>query len=122
MRPKHLLLGLALVLAGCSAGSTAADGSPPLVAITAPADGATVNGQVSIDVTAIDDFGVDKVRIYVDNNLLTELYTPPFHAVWNTSDPSILDNSVHTIKAEALDVARNFQTQQIAVTVSKGHN
>ena len=122
MRLKHLWHSLgALALLSCgSTDPNPVDSQPPIVAITAPVDGATVNGQVSIDVTAIDDFGVDKVRILVDNTLLIELYTAPFHAVWNTS--SLTDNSTHAIKVEAFDVAGNFRTQQIGVTVSRGPN
>jgi len=124
MSTKHLLPSLGLLaLLGCgSTDPNPVDSQPPIVAITAPVDGATVNGQVAIDVTAVDDFGVDQVRIFIDNGAtpLATLYTAPFHAIWNTS--SLLDNSSHSIKAEAFDVAGNFRTQQIVVTVSRGPN
>jgi len=120
MRVRQLVPALGfLALLGCgSTDPNPSDGSPPLVVINSPQDGATVNGQVSIDVTAIDDFGVDKVRIFKDNTLLVEQYTPPFHALWNTSAET--DGSQHTIKVEALDVAKNLRTVSIGVTVSRG--
>ncbi len=80
------LVAALLCSLGCGGGTSApSDGSSPQVRIDAPAAGATVGGQVSIDVTATDNFGVDKVRILVGGTLLQELYTSPFHAVWNTS-------------------------------------
>jgi len=113
---------LSLALAGLAAcGSTdpnPSDGSAPIVAITAPVQGATVSGTVSIDVSAFDDFGVDKVRILIDGTLLIELYSAPFHANWNTS--ALADNSTHVIRVEALDVAQNISSQQITVTIG-GH-
>ena len=122
MRLKHLWQSLgALALLSCgSTDPNPVDSQPPFITITNPVDGAAVNGQVSIDATVVDDFGVDKVRILVDNVLLIELYTAPFHAVWNTS--ALTDNSTHAIKFEAFDVAGNFRTQQISVTITRGPN
>jgi len=121
MRYRHYLLGVTLVaIIGCAGSSTGTnDGSPPQVVITAPLAGAEVNGTVAIDVTAVDDFGVDQVRILIDGNLLVTLYTAPYHANWNTS--ALPDSSVHVIRVEALDVAKNIGTTQISVTVRRGH-
>ena len=119
MRWKHSLVCAALLAQlACLGGTDNSDGSPPQVAIQAPVAGASVTGQVAIDVLAIDDFAVNKVRIFVDGVLLTEIFTPPYHAIWNTA--SLPDQSTHLIKAEALDVAGNVGTTQITVTI--GHN
>jgi hypothetical protein len=109
-----------LALMGCVGGGTEnSDGSPPQVAIQSPEAGAQVSGQVIIDVLAIDDFAVNKVRILVDGALLgTELYTQPYRAIWNTA--TLADQSTHVIRAEALDVAGNIGTTSITVTVVKG--
>jgi poly(3-hydroxybutyrate) depolymerase len=115
---KYAVLGSAWLALGCGSTGTSNDGSSPQVAITAPLAGAEVNGTVSIDVLAVDDFGVDQVRIFVDNTLLTTLFTAPYHANWNTS--SLADNSTHVIKVEALDLAKNIGTTQINVTVKRG--
>ncbi len=115
------LLAAGLALAACS-GSTdpGSDGSAPQVRIDAPAANAIVAGQVAIDVTAVDDFGVDKVRVLIDGVLLTEMFTAPFHTIFNTQ--SVTNNSVHVIRVEALDVAKNLGSAQISVTVQNGVN
>ena len=120
MRFQSGIVSLALLgLAACgSTDPNPSDGSAPIVAITAPVQGAMVNGTVSIDVSAVDDFGVDKVRILIDGTLLIELYSSPYHANWNTS--SLNDNSTHVIRVEATDVAGNLASQQISVTVLRG--
>ena len=114
-------LAAAALLGSCSLDNgPASDGSAPLVGIDAPAANATVAGSVAIDVTAVDDFGVDKVRILIDGVLLTELFSPPFHAVWNTQ--SVTNNTSHVIRVEASDVAGNVGSKSISVTVQNGVN
>ena len=114
-----LPLSAVCLAAACSNGSSLpSDGSPPSVQIDAPLPGATVGRLVSIDVTATDDYGVDVVRYLIDDVLLTQQYTPPFHAVWNTG--AVPDSTNHTIRVEALDVAKNIRFQSITVKVIKG--
>jgi len=114
-----LTLGTLGLAAACSSGSSnPSDGSAPQIQITAPLAGATVGGQVSIDANVVDDFQVDVVRIYVDDVLKSTQFTPPFHYLWNTS--SLPDNSTHTIKVDAMDLAKNLSFQTISVTVSRG--
>lgn len=111
-----LLATAGFVFAACGSGSSeASDGSAPQIRIDAPADKSTVGGQVSINVTAIDDFGVDKVRILIDGTLLTELFEAPYHAGWATA--ALANGTVHIIRAEALDHARNIGFTTISVTV-----
>ena len=64
------LLAGALLLGGCGSlgGDDPSDGSAPQVRIDAPADMAIVHGTVNIDVTALDDFGVDRVRVLNGTN------------------------------------------------------
>ena len=113
-----LILGTLGLVAACSTGSAnPSDGSAPSVRIDAPLPGDTVGRQVSIDVTATDDFGVDVVIFKVDGSELTRQFTPPFHFVWNTS--SVADSSTHSIQVDALDVAKNRGVQSISVTVIK---
>lgn len=108
-----------LLLAACSLDSgDPSDGSPPIVVIDTPQNGAVVASQVPIQVSAVDDFGVDKVEIVIDNNPAIVLFTPPFATIWNTA--SVPDNTTHTILARAYDLAKNVGTRQITVTVDKG--
>ena len=104
--------------AGCLGNTDSSDGSSPLVSIDAPANNATVGGQVSIDITAVDDFGVDQVKLLIDGELKTTMFTAPFHYNWNTQP--LVNNSQHVIRVEALDVAKNVGTRQITVTVQNG--
>jgi hypothetical protein len=115
---RAALLAL-LALPGCLGGTENSDGSPPQVAIQSPLPGAEVSGQVIIDVLAIDDFAVNKVRILVDGALLgAELYVQPYRAIWNTA--TLADQSSHIIRVEAFDLAGNIGTTSITVTVVKG--
>ena len=108
-----------LFLAACSLDSgNPSDGSAPIVVIDAPANGAVVANQVQIQVSAVDDFGVDKVQILIDNVELAVLFTAPFQTIWNTA--LVPNNTTHTILARAYDVAKNVGTRQITVTVQKG--
>ena len=108
-----------LLLAACGLDSgNPSDGSAPIVVIDAPLNGAVVANQVAIQVSAVDDFGVDKVEIVIDNNPAIVLFNPPYVHTWNTA--AVPDNSTHTILARAYDVAQNVGTRQITVTVDKG--
>ncbi len=114
------LLAAGLSLGGCGVGSGTGIDSAPLVAITAPLDGATVGNNVNIAATIIDDFGVDKVVFKVDGVILpngTE-FDPPFTLTWNTQ--SATNNANHTIRVEATDAKGNVGFQQIVVLVQRG--
>ncbi len=115
---RSMLLSAALLLSACSLGSDASDGSSPLISIDAPLPNATVGGQVSIDMTVVDDFGVDEVRVLIDGVELAKLFTAPFHTNWNTIQ--IPNNSTHTIRVEAKDLAKNLGIKSITVTVQNG--
>lgn len=112
------LLAALLLLAACGVGTDNSDGSAPLVGIDTPANNAVVGGQVPIQITALDDYGVDRVVVLVDNVQLAELFTPPFSTIWNTV--TLQNNSQHVILARAYDVAGNMGSRQINVTVQNG--
>ena len=54
------------------------------ITITSPADHSTVQGRVSVRVTAASPTAVGKVRLYVDNRLLSLDYRAPYSFTWNT--------------------------------------
>jgi len=114
----RLLAGL-LGLGGVAACTVSTDLPPdtlePQVEITAPLDGATVGGGVSVDVTAADDYSVEVVRILIDGTLRGTFYTRPYHFLWGTL--GFPNNSVHTIVAEAVDPSNNVGRAQISVSV-----
>jgi hypothetical protein len=95
------IMGLTLIfLTGC-----AEDILAPTVEIVQPVNGATVSGNVEILAQADDEFGVEKVEIYIDDTLRDEILIEPYQYTWNTL--LLPDNSSHTIEARAYDAADN---------------
>ena len=90
------------------------DTTPPTVAITAPAAGATVSGAVRITATAEDDFGVRQVVFAVDGEVVAELAAPPYTATWTGAAGE------HMISAQAVDAAGNQADDTITVVVEEG--
>ena len=97
-------------------GGTGGDTTPPDVAFSAPAAGATVSGSVNVRATATDNVAVAGVQFKVDGATLGgEDTSTPYEATWNTTS---LANGSHTLTAEARDAAANRRTAAITVTVS----
>ena len=88
--------------------------SDPTCEITAPSNGATVTGIVGIEVTATDDFGVDKVEFYVDSSLIGTDYSTPY--TWSWDSTTVPDGS-HTIIATAYDTSSQTTSDSINVIV-----
>jgi hypothetical protein len=88
--------------------------APTGVAITAPANGATVTGQVTITASASDNVGVVQVSFYVDGQLLTIDSSAPFSGNWNTNK---VTKTTHTLYVIASDAAGNT-TQSATITVT----
>jgi hypothetical protein len=88
--------------------------APTGVAITAPANGASVTGQVTISATASDNVGVTSVSFYVDGQLLATDSSSPFSTNWNTNPVS---KTSHTLYVRATDAAGNT-TQSTTITVT----
>ena len=90
---SHTILATAYDAAGNSASSSRsvtvpapADTTPPTVALTSPAAGATVSGSsVALAATAADNVGVARVEFKVDGTLITSDLTSPYAATWNAS-------------------------------------
>jgi outer membrane protein assembly factor BamB len=88
---------------------------PPAVSMTAPSNNAVVSGQVSIQASASDDFGVTRVEFFVDGASIGSDTTAPYQATWDSAGAS---NGAHTIRAVATDTAGQTAQAQVAVTVS----
>ena len=94
------------------------DGVPPTVALTSPANGATVSGTVTLSAAASDDIGVARVDFLLDGALLGSDASAPYSLAWNSSGTS---NGAHVLQARALDLAGNTGTSAaVNVTVSGG--
>ena len=92
-----------------------ADAEPPSVSIASPSNGATISGQVSVQVTATDSVGVTSVRLYVDGSLYGTSYSTPYSFTWDTAKVS---NGSHNLEAQASDAAGNSSSVSVSVTVS----
>ena len=92
------------------------DTQAPTVSITAPANGATVGGIVSVTATASDNVGVTKVEFYLDGALKSTDTASPYAWSWDTTTAS---NGAHSLTAKAYDAATNVGTSAaVGVTVS----
>jgi hypothetical protein len=93
------------------------DTTPPTVAMTAPASGATVSGTVTVSANASDNVGVASVQFTLDGaNLGAALTASPYQVAWDTTTAS---NAAHMLSAVAKDAAGNAATATpVPVTVS----
>lgn len=91
------------------------DTTPPGVALTTPANGATVSGSVLVAATASDETGVARVEFRVDGALQATLSSVPYEWTWNSSDVA---NGAHSVSATAFDAAGNSSSSSVSVTVS----
>lgn len=92
------------------------DTSAPTVAVTAPANGATVSGVVNVAATATDNVGVVGVQFRLDGvDLGAEDTVAPYQVSWDTATASA---GAHVLTAVARDAAGNTTTSAgINVTV-----
>ena len=106
-----------MVLPIGDSGGGGADTTPPTISLTAPANGATVSGTVTLGANASDDVGVVGVQFKMDGvNVGTEDTTSPYSTSWNTTG---VVAGTHQISAVARDAAGNTTTSAVAtVTVS----
>jgi chitinase len=93
-----------------------ADSTSPVVAISSPAANATVNGTVTVSVSATDNVGVSRVEFYVNNSLQATDTASPYSFSWNTAS---LANGPYTLSAKAYDAAGNVgQATVVTATVN----
>jgi len=88
---------------------------PPTVEITNIADGSKVDGTVSISVSATDNIGIDKVELYVDNNLKMTDTSIPYTYQWDTT---LFSDDNHIIKVIAYDTIGNTNDESYTITVN----
>ncbi len=95
---------------GTGGGSTQPpDSTPPTIAISAPANNASVSGaSVQISASASDNVGVVGVQFKLNGqNLQAEDVTAPFGLTWNSTT---ISNGAYTLTAVARDAAGNQAT------------
>ena len=88
----------------------------PTVALTSPANNATVSGIVTISSSASDNVGVTNVEFYGNGVLLYASNVAPYSFNWDTSR---VQNGVYSIIAKAYDNSSNSsQSSSVTVLVS----
>jgi len=93
------------------------DEVPPTVTITAPDDGDTVYGYVTIMVQAVDEDSVESITLFIDDSEVATAGEAELSYEWNTTTHD--DLSSHTITATSLDPAGNEgESDPITIVVS----
>ncbi|HEX7771291.1 MAG TPA: Ig-like domain-containing protein, partial [Pyrinomonadaceae bacterium] len=90
------------------------DNTAPTVAITSPANGATIprNSIVNINANASDSSGVLKVEFFVGNTLKCTITSAPYICAWQTPN----QKANFTLKATAYDLLGKTATHTITVS------
>jgi hypothetical protein len=86
------------------------DMTPPVVALSQPADNAVVRESVSLAADASDNVGLDRVAFFVNGSLIGTDYTAPYRLSWDSSGSA--DGPV-TITARAIDIGFNQTTSGV---------
>ncbi len=81
-----------------------ADAIPPGVALTSPVEAESVSGTITITATASDNFGISKVRFWVDGIYLGFDATAAYTRSWNSASVA---NGAHQIKVQSVDNVGN---------------
>ena len=120
----HLSIGISLRAVGQVTGDdfhlsdADQDRGGPTTAMTAPATGALVSGQVDLAATASDDIGVAKVEFLVDDQVVGTDTGAPYTT---TIDSTTLADGPHTVRSRATDTSNNVALgDPITITVHNG--
>ena len=103
-----------LLLHSLFAGGNPSDTTPPTTSITSPANGATLAGTVTVQASANDAVGVERVEFYVDGSLGCTDTTVSYTCAWDTT--AVADGP-HQLQTKAYDPAGNMGESTV-VTVS----
>jgi hypothetical protein len=97
--------------------SSVTDTTPPTISITAPANGATVSGTVTVSANASDNVAVTGVQFFLDGaSLGLQLVSGPYSVSWSSTSTT---NGAHMLTAQARDAAGNVgNAVAVSVTVS----
>jgi hypothetical protein len=90
------------------------DRTAPIVLIDAPSDGSELEGTVTIEATATDNFTVATVDLSIDGASVATLTGSPWEYDWDTT---LSDWGEHTITATATDLAGHSSWDQIDISV-----
>jgi chitodextrinase len=90
------------------------DTTPPTTDLSAPSDGDTVSGNVSLAADASDDTAVAQVAFLVDGSVVGTATAAPYTFSWNSTT---VPDGPHTLKSRAYDTAGNTtDSEPISIT------
>ena len=101
---------------GCGGIVTTYQSCVPKFSITSPAAGATVSGEVNVNVDVEDNPNNNIVKLYVDGEIGIGLRSAPYLYKWNTGSKRY--NGQHTLQAKMFDSSENVVRTSDAVTVT----
>src|SRR5262245_40688983 len=103
----------------CATTPAAPDTVPPNANLTAPANGATVSGMITLSADASDNVGVTRVEFYCDAGTFLGSDTSAPYSI--ACDTMAIPNGARTFSCKAYDAAGNFTTSAAnSVTVNNG--
>lgn len=123
MSQKAAILGviilIMLAVASCDEDKTTGptDKIAPTVSILSPWDDVTREGEVAISVEAEDNKGINRVELYVANNLYGTDDTAPYSFVWDMD--AIADGTATSIFVRAFDTSGNVKKSEV-ISITKG--
>lgn len=91
------------------------DNIPPTISLLSPANGSSVSGTVSVQVSATDNVKVTSVTLSVDGSAKTSSTTAPFTTVWNSGTVA---NGTHTLTVTAKDGKGNSSSSSVQISVN----
>jgi subtilisin family serine protease/PKD repeat protein len=95
-------------------GNGSGDVIAPTASLTAPVEGTTVAGAVTLSVSASDDVGITRVSFFLDGVFVGADTTAPYEYTWDTTRGS---NGSHALMVKAYDAGGNVGSST-AVTVT----
>lgn len=92
------------------------DQIPPVITIVSPADNIefTPGDNVTLEVTATDNSGINFIRFYINGEEYYYDNTPPYSYEWDTKD---LDLGIYNIKIEACDIFDNISQKSMSISL-----
>lgn len=108
--------GLIFMLVSCGDDESPeiTDDEKPLVSITNLSDGEIVIGKVTLDINASDNESLDRVDVYIDDQVLAERLPHPYIFEWDTKN---IEDGQYNIKVVATDKVGNqsIYTKRVVV-------
>jgi hypothetical protein len=100
-------------------GTAPSESTPPTVALTAPAAGASITGMTTLSATAMDSgSGVVLVQFQVDGSTVAQVAKSPYSISWNSA---VVSNAAHMFTAKAWDAAGNFAVSAAVMATVTGN-